>query len=168
MCYQVANYWSTTAASKTVRWYSPSVNANAGAARAGLWPTAVTENNNNGTLASGDSIVITYNQNVSASGTIKVCTSAANGTITFGNSSGCTGAIVGQLSGITVGTTLSTLTGTISVATNKVTITIGGTGTSTVNVPGTWTGGSGVVQTSASPQVGGCNGCTVTPANRKF
>jgi hypothetical protein len=161
VCYQVAGYWSAGT------WYSKNVNANATATRAGLWPTAVAKTNGNGSttsLGNGDKLAITYNQSVSVStGTVQVCASTT--AIVVGNGSGCSGSIVGQLTGMTIGTARNFPTSTISASGTVVTVTLGGaTAASTISGTGQWKGGNGIVQTSASPQVAGCSTTDTTAA----
>jgi hypothetical protein len=168
MCYQVAGYWSAGT------WYSKNSNANATAVRAGLWPTTVVKSNGNAstTLGNGDKIAITYNQNVSVTGgTVQVCAATA-GTIVVGNASSCTGSIVGQLTGLTIGTARTFASSTISTSGAVATVTLaGGAGTSTVSGTGQWKGGNAIVQSTSSPQVAGCSTtdatastwCKVTP-----
>ena len=173
VCYQVAG------ASSIGGWYSPSQNANATAVRAGLWPTAVTLTNHvtNNSIAAGDAVLITFNQNIATSGgTFRVCAFTSGGTLILGDLNNCTSTSdaysIGKITGLTFSRNVSWASSNIHVAGAVATVTITGQ-TATVATEG----GSGtfapptttnsIITTPGAPSIRPCTlaNCTATPSS---
>jgi hypothetical protein len=155
VCYQVAASWTTA-----TPWYSPAANANATAVRAGLFANTVAEANvaSNNNAANTDTLTVTYNQNVSASGTISVCAvhvGTGTGALIVGDGSGCAGvgdtASIGKITGVTVGATTNFISSSIGVTGTQLKITLGGAAATTSwSGSGTWVpSATGTVVSSA-------------------
>lgn len=169
VCYQAASAYSLGG------WYSPPVNANGTAARAGLWATGVAESNviTKNSLANTDFITITYNQAVAASGTVTVCAFSA-GVLIFGDQGGCASTgdsySVGKLTGLSIASNAS-YTGTISkptATTVKIVLSAANpAGADAITTGGTWhNGGTVVSSVGGSPNLNPCTqaSCDVTPS----
>lgn len=162
VCYQVAANWTPST------WYSQASNANATAVRAGLWPTAVVATNisGNNALANTDYLTITYNQNVNASGTARVCAfhvGTGTGVVIFGDQNNCASVndsySIGKITGVSIGTTRNYATSSISKpAANQVRITLsGGAGNSSYAGTDTWiNGGTAVTSVGGTPNLSPC------------
>jgi hypothetical protein len=171
VCYQVA------AAQSIDGWYSPAGNANATAVRAGLWPNTVALTNiaGNNKISPTDQIRITYNQNVSASGSgIKICVLSSGGTIIIGDTSGgaCSASdsyTIGKITGLTIGANLTFTNSSISAAGSVATVTINGgsgpTTTASESGTGTYTNATNSsITTPGSPSIGPCTLASCTHA----
>ena len=167
VCYQAASAYAIDG------WYSPPANANASAVRAGLWPTAVAKAGTAGKLVAGDSITITYNQNVSASGSVTVCAYTA-GVIVFGDQTGCTDSSatnysIGEITGLSISTAATySGSGVTQPAANKVKVTlVGGPAAFNItNTAGTWSNGGSIVTSVGPPSLSPCtqSSCNLTPS----
>lgn len=151
-CYQVRSYWTTNS------WYgTTNANAQASATRIGLYPmTALITNGDNatGNITKKDSISLTFNQAVTASGTTMVS---------------CTNTVL--LGAATCGSTpsIGTLTtgGTIGSPSTTWTMTVGGSGTTALSITLTGNGSvsdSGSYTFAPSASLLSTNGTTKAPA----
>ena len=128
-----------------------------------LVPTSVTLNNKTGqtvgTMESGDTITVNYNQAVSVSGTITV--NSCTNTIVIGGACGAAGSI-GTITGFTtIAHARSFANSTIGGSgTATLTITLAGNQTTTVTGGGTFTAGTGVVLNSNNAE----GVCTASPS----
>lgn len=150
-CYQVM---STSASNWTA---GPST---FGAVRP-LVPTSVTfSGNGNGNLDTGDSIVITFNQNVSLSGgPTGVCTDATNNAIAIGYSTCAAGTqgTVGTVTGFSFVKRTGGIAATITAVGNQITVVVTGSSKSVTTQAGeVFTAGSADVAST-----GGWTACTV-------
>jgi hypothetical protein len=169
VCFQVAGAQSIGG------WYSPAANANGTAVRVGLWPNTVALANHgtNNSLNAGDTIIITYSQNVSVpTSNITVC-AFTSGTLIIGDLNSCSSDSdsysIGTITGLTIGADLQ-FTGSkvLSAGTAGVTVTVtGAVGTTTVGSE-SGTGAfmnptdNSVVTTPGSPSIPPCTlaGCS--------
>lgn len=123
--------------------------------------------NGNGKFESGETITITYNQDVAApsinKGVCQVKGTSANGVIVIGFTGTCSASAgygIGKITGITVGKTGSTAA-SVSVSGPVVTITATGGGQN-VTTGGTFVSAAAVTGSSGSPAA--CTSCTVAPS----
>ena len=137
-----------------------------------VWPTAVQKANHltAGAIANTDTITITYNVSVmSGASSVAVC-AFSSGVILIGDT-GCGSAgdtpTIGKITGLTVGANASFPSSSVSVATNAVTITMGGgAGTATVSGKGTFAASGTTVSTGGTDVFHPCTlaSCTVVPS----
>jgi hypothetical protein len=161
-CYEMvstsATAWTATAAFTPIR--------------VGLYPKAVaiTNHGTSGSIDSGDTIAITFNQNVNAAASTQVCTfqgASGTGVILIGDST-CSNSstdayTVGKITGVTVGgssgshqgrnTTVSTSNATVTVTVSQNGQTVSGTATFTASASITSSTGSAAACTASYCQV---------------
>jgi hypothetical protein len=157
-CYQLASASATAWQSKTAA-FTP--------VRVGLYPVsvAIANGRNSGSLDSGDTIKIVFNQNIASVSGTKVCTFAGasgTGAVLIGDSTCSNSATdsytIGKLTGVSVGgsgsqsrnATISRSNATISVSVSQNGQTVTGTATFTASTSVTSSVGSAQACTSAS------------------
>ncbi|HKI92344.1 MAG TPA: hypothetical protein VJ986_08575 [Gaiellaceae bacterium] len=139
--------------------------------RVGLIPStvALTNGGTAGAVDSGDTITITFNQDVNTASATNVCLvsgASGAGVILIGDTT-CAGAsdsyTIGKLTGLTISSTgTASRTATVATSGNQVTVTVTSSGTRTVSGTATFTASTGITSSTGSAAACTASNCLVT------